>query len=89
VADQATSVETKGDSAAVASPAHGGEQHLEHNGGRPISWIGVAIAVVGAIVGGVAFFPHLQWWLFWVGSAIFVVGLLVMAVAKTFTEDWY
>jgi hypothetical protein len=89
VADQATSVETQGATAAAVSPAHGGEQHLEHNSGRPISWIGVTIAIIGSIIGGVAFVPHMIWWLFWAGCAVFVVGLLVLGVAKTFSTDWY
>jgi hypothetical protein len=90
VADQATgTVETGGATAAGAvSPAQGA-QHLEHSSGRPVSWIGVTITIIGSIIGGVAFVPHLTWWLFWTGVAITVVGCLVLAAAKTFSTDWY
>jgi hypothetical protein len=93
VADQATgTVETGGatDPAAVSS-AQGAQhpQHLEHNSGRPISWVGVVIAIIGSVVGGIAFYPHLRWWLLWVGVGVMIVGLLVMAVAGTFSKDWY
>lgn len=91
MADQATgTVETSGGAAAAVSPAHGaGAGHLEHNPGRPISWVGTSIVVVGSIVGGVAFVPHLTWWLFWLGAAIAIVGLLVLAAARTVATDWY
>jgi hypothetical protein len=93
VADQATgTVETGGATAAgTVSPAQGAPhpQHLEHNPGRPVSWIGVTITVIGSIIGGVAFVPHLTWWLFWTGVAVAVVGCLVLAAAKTFSTDWY
>jgi hypothetical protein len=93
VADQATgTVETGGATAAGAvSPAQGAQhpQHLEHSMGRPVSWVGVVITIIGSIIGGVAFAPQLHWWLFWVGVAIAVVGCLVLAAAKTFSTDWY
>jgi hypothetical protein len=93
VADQATgTVETGGATAAAAvSSAQGAQQsqHLEHNPGRPVSWIGVTIAIIGSIIGGVAFVPHPTWWLFWAGVAVMVVGCLVLATAKTFSTDWY
>jgi hypothetical protein len=93
VADQATgTVDTGGVTAAGAvSPAQGIQpaQHLEHNPGRPVSWVGVTITIIGSIVGGVAFVPHLHWWLLWTGVAIAVVGCLVLAAAKTFSTDWY
>jgi hypothetical protein len=91
VADQATgTVESGGATTAAVSQAHGaGPGHLEHNPGRPISWVGVTIVIIGSIVGGIAFVPHLTWWLFWVGVAIFVVGALVLAAARTMSSDWY
>lgn len=92
MADQATgTVETSGDGAATAvRPAHGtGPEHFEHNSGRPISWIAVAIVIVGVIVGGVAFVPHMTWWLFWVGAGISLVGVFTIAAARTMATDWY
>jgi len=90
VADQATgTVQTGGSTGAAAVSSAHGAQHLEHNSGRPVSWIGVTIAVIGSIIGGVAFVPQLHWWLFWVGSAVTLLGILVMAVARTLSKDWY
>ena len=87
MADQATGTVDTG--AASLSSAHAASQHLEHNPGRPISWIGVLIAVIGSVIGGAGFIPHMTWWLFWAGCAVFVLGLLVMAGARTFSKDWY
>lgn len=89
MADQAITVDTKDAAAAAASPAHGGEQHLEHTNGRAISWVGVLIAIVGSIIGGAAFIPHPVWWLFWVAVGVFFAGILVLAGAKTVHKDWY
>ena len=89
MADQATgAVDTAG--AASLSSAHaGGVQHLEHNSGRPISWVGVLVAIIGSVVGGAAFIPHMNWPLLWAGCAVFLVGLFVLVGAKTFSKDWY
>ena len=88
MADQvAGTVETAG--AGALGTAHAANQHLEHNPGRPISWIGVTVAIIGSIIGGVAWVPHPAWWLFYVGCAIFVVGLFIIAGAKTMSKDWY
>jgi hypothetical protein len=92
VADQAAgTVETAGTGA--VSSAHAANQHLEHNPGRPISWIGVTIAIVGSVVGGWAwmppFAPPVMWPMFYAGCAVFVVGLFVIAGAKTMSKDWY
>ena len=69
------------------TPGHG--EHLEHNPGRPISWVSIAVITVGFIVGGVAMVPHPTWWAFWLGVGIAVVGCLMTAFAKTFSTDWY
>jgi protein-S-isoprenylcysteine O-methyltransferase Ste14 len=89
VADQATgTVETRGGTAAAVGQAHG-MQHLEHNSGRPISWIGVSIVLVGFIFGAVGFVPHMRWWEFWAGAAIALVGIIIIAAARTMSKDWY
>jgi protein-S-isoprenylcysteine O-methyltransferase Ste14 len=61
----------------------------EHNPGRPMSWVGVAIVVVGFIIGGIAFFPAPHWTIFWIGTGVAIVGCLVLLFTKTMNEDWY
>jgi hypothetical protein len=60
-----------------------------HNSGRPISWVGTSIVIVGFIVGGVAMVPSPHWIIFWVGAGIAVIGCLVLAFSKAMTTDWY
>ncbi|HZZ55224.1 MAG TPA: hypothetical protein VFE26_13185 [Trebonia sp.] len=69
------------------TPGHG--EHLEHNPGKPMSWVAVAVITVGFIIGGIAMVPHPTWWAFWLGAGIAVVGCLMTAFAKTFSTDWY
>jgi hypothetical protein len=63
--------------------------HFEHNPGRPMSWVGTSIVIVGFLLGGASFIPNMHWVLFWVGVGIAVLGCLVLAFTKTFNEDWY
>jgi hypothetical protein len=82
----AGTVEGAGDVAAY-DPAH-----LAHNPGRPISWVGTSIVVVGFLIGGIAFpisDPGPNWVLFWIGTAIAIVGCLVLAFSKAMNTDWY
>ena len=60
-----------------------------HNPGRPISWVGVAVVIIGFVIGGVAFIPHPTWWAIWVGGGVAVVGCLMLAFTKAMNEDWY
>ena len=60
-----------------------------HNSGRPISWVGTVVTIIGFIIGGVAFFPHPEWILFWAGAGITVVGCLILLFSKAFSTDWY
>ena len=54
-----------------------------------MSWVAVAVIIVGFIVGGIAMVPRPTWWAFWLGAGIAVVGCLMTLFAKTFTDDWY
>ena len=67
-----------------------GTAHSEaHNPGRPISWVGVAIVIIGFIIGGIAFFPAPHWTIFWIGTGVAIVGCLSLLLTKTMNEDWY
>ena len=59
--------------------------------GRKVSWVAVAIIVIGFLVAGLSLiFGHHgpTWWLFWTGAGIAVLGFLVTIATNTF-EDWY
>ena len=93
MAEQATDTVTgagavAGTGAASTVPL-GSAPHSEHNSGRRISWIGTFTTIVGFIIGGVAFFPKPDWYLFWAGAAVAIVGCLVLLFSKTMSEDWY
>ena len=66
--------------------------HLHHNPGRPVSWVGTSIVIVGFIIGGVSFpisDPGPNWIVFWIGAAVTLVGLLVLGTSKAIDTDWY
>jgi hypothetical protein len=56
--------------------------------GRPVSWIAVAIIVVGFVVGGLAFASPPTWWLVYTGGGIALLGFIVAGIAKV-NSDWY
>jgi hypothetical protein len=89
VAEQASG--TVEGTVAASTPEHGTD-HLAHNPGRPISWVGTSIVIVGFIVGGIAFpvsDPGPNWILFWIGTGVAIVGCLVLAFSKAMNTDWY
>jgi hypothetical protein len=63
--------------------------HMEHNPGRPISWVGTSIVIVGFIIGGIAMVPSPHWLFFWIGAAIAIVGCFVLLFSRAMTTDWY
>lgn len=69
--------------------AHGTGHALEHNPGKPMSWVAIAVIVIGFLVGGIAMVPHPTWWAFWLGVGIAVVGCVMTLFSKTFSDDWY
>jgi hypothetical protein len=89
VAEQATgTVEGTGTAGALAH----GPSHLEHNSGRPISWVGTITVIIGFVIGGIAFpiaNPGPDWVLFWVGTGIAIVGCLILLFSKAMSTDWY
>ena len=84
MAEQATGTVENTD----AALAHGPD-HMEHNSGRPISWVGTSIVIVGFIIGGIAFVPGPHWTIFWIGTAVAIVGCLILLFSKAMNEDWY
>ena len=86
MAEQATgTVEGTGTAGALDH----GSTHLEHNPGRPVSWVGTSVVIVGFIVGGVAMVPSPHWVVFWVGAGIAIIGSLILAFSKAMNTDWY
>jgi hypothetical protein len=78
----------------VESPAHGvaaayDPAHLKHSAGRPISWVGTAVVIVGFVIGGIAFVPEPHWIPFWIGAAIAIIGCFILLFSKAMTTDWY
>ncbi|HYY17719.1 MAG TPA: hypothetical protein VE864_02675 [Streptosporangiaceae bacterium] len=56
--------------------------------GRPVSWIAVAITIIGFLIGGLAFASPPTWWLVYTGGGIALLGFIVAGVARV-NEDWY
>jgi hypothetical protein len=92
VADQATHTVDGGAVAgtgAAGTVAHGTSSHMEHNPGRPISWVGTSLVIVGFVIGGIAFVPAPHWIVFWVGTGVAIIGCFVLLFSKAMSEDWY
>jgi hypothetical protein len=93
VAEQAT--DTVDGTGAVAGPGAAGPvevpgvDHFEHNPGRPISWTGTTIVVIGFIIGGVGFVPSPNWIVFWIGAAVALIGCFILLFSKAMNTDWY
>ena len=68
--------------------AHGAA-HLEHNPGRPISWVGTSVVIIGFVIGGIAFVPARTGSFFWIGAAVAIVGCLILLFSKAMHTDWY
>lgn len=56
------------------------------HGGRPSSWVVVAVIFIGFSVGGVAMVIGPAWWLFWVGCAIVVAGGVLGLAVGIFSD---
>jgi hypothetical protein len=80
------------DSTGAAGTVAYDSAHLEHNPGRPISWVGTGVVIVGFVIGGISFpivNPAPQWVVFWVGAAVAFVGCLILLFSKSMMTDWY
>ena len=87
MAEQGTDVEESLTGAVTALPGMPHDQ--EHNPGRPISWLGTSIVIVGFVIGGIGFVPAPHWTIFWIGAGVAIIGCLILLFAKTMSEDWY
>jgi hypothetical protein len=86
VAEQASgTVAGTGTAGAVAH----GTGHLEHNSGRPISWVGTIVVIVGFIIGGAAMVPGPHWLVFWIGAGVAIIGCLTLLFSRAMHTDWY
>lgn len=68
-------------SQAPASAAHSGK-HV-HHGRTPAAWVGVSLAMVGFLLGGVAMVLGPNWVLFWVAAAILAIALIATKVLQS------
>jgi hypothetical protein len=66
-----------------------GTAHLEHNPGRPISWVGTSVVIIGFIIGGIAMVPGPHWLVFWIGAGIAIIGCLILLFSRAMHTDWY
>jgi hypothetical protein len=62
--------------------------HFPSYHGRTVSWVAVALILVGFLVGGLSLVFGPTWWVFWLGLAIVVVGGLI-AMSSGIQNDWY
>ena len=81
----AGTVEGTGSSGALAH----GAGHLEHNSGRPISWVGTSVVIIGFVIGGIAMVPGPNWVIFWIGAAVAIIGCLILLFSRAMHTDWY
>jgi hypothetical protein len=56
--------------------------------GRLVSWVAVAVIIIGFVVGGLAFASPPTWWLVYTGGGIALLGFVIGGVARI-NEDWY
>jgi hypothetical protein len=59
---------------------HGGK-HI-HHGRTPAAWAGVALAMAGFVLGGIAMVDGPNWILFWIAAALCVIALIAAKVLQ-------
>lgn len=60
-----------------------------HNPGRPISWVGTSVVIVGFIIGGIAMVPSPHWLFFWISAGVAIIGCLILLFSRAMHTDWY
>jgi len=63
--------------------------HLEHNSGRPISWVGTSVVIIGFTIGGLAMVPTPHWLFFWISAGVAIIGCLILLFSRAMHTDWY
>jgi hypothetical protein len=91
-AGQVTGAAPGSDGLASSGPEPGaihdpGHNHVSYHG-RTVSWVAVALIMIGFLVGGLALVFGPTWPVFWVGVGLAVIGSLI-AMATDIFEDWY
>ncbi len=87
MAEQASGT-VEGTGGSSAGLVHGAG-HLEHNPGRPISWVGTSVVIIGFIAGGIAMVPTPHWLFFWISAGVAIIGCLILLFSRAMHTDWY
>lgn len=64
----------------MSARASGGERY--HHGRTPAAWVGMVVAVVGALIGTVGFLMNINWPVVYVGLAVLVLAPIVGGVLR-------
>jgi hypothetical protein len=80
--DQSSSQVTKTSSTAHSQSREGHEGKHVHHGRTPAAWAGVALAMVGFLLGGIALVIGPNWILFWIAVGLCVAALIVTLVLQ-------
>jgi hypothetical protein len=86
--DSAVAPESIGPAPEESPLGHAAALAHESFHGRPVSWVAVALTVIGFVTGGIAFSSPPKWWLVYVGAGIALLGFIVAGVARV-NDDWY
>jgi hypothetical protein len=79
---QSSSQATKASSTAHGQSREAHEGKHVHHGRTPAAWAGVALAMLGFLLGGFALVAGPNWTLFWIAVGLCVVALIVTRVMQ-------
>jgi hypothetical protein len=79
---QSSSQATKASSTAHSQSRDAHEGKHVHHGRTPAAWTGVALAMLGFLLGGFALVAGPNWTLFWIAVGLCVVALIVTLVMQ-------
>lgn len=81
-ASQSSSQVTEGSPTAHSQSTDAKAGKHVHHGRTPAAWAGVAIAMVGFILGGIALVDNQNWVLFIIGAVLCVIALVVARIMQ-------